>query len=58
MPDEAVGRPRSASLKPRPVDLSRLPPVRVTSNKPSLWKIFLLGWQHFLPSLPRSTDRE
>jgi hypothetical protein len=39
------------------VDLSKFPRVRVTSNKPSLREIFLLGWQHFIPSLPRSDTK-
>jgi hypothetical protein len=54
MSDRKEGR--NVVKSPR-VDLSKFPRVQVTSNKPTLREIFLLGWQHFIPSLPGS-DRK
>jgi hypothetical protein len=54
-PSHGTARNRE-KMNENQVSYSDLPRLRVTSNRPSLKDIFLLGWQHFIPRFPE--DRE
>lgn len=55
--DQVQDSPQTSGKGRSQVDYSQLPRIPITTNRPTLKELFVLGWEYFLPDLPEWKPR-